>query len=98
MEGGCLLALSKILACYGFESSEFWCASEFDDSYVVLESQTVVVDDSCFFLPYFLREGCIVQSDRCEVVMVVFLFVVSYDSGCGFLWCYFKSVGSEPCL
>ena len=41
--GGCLLALSKVLACYGFESSEFRCASEFLVSYMVLESQTIVV-------------------------------------------------------
>ena len=38
--GGCLLALSKVLACYGFESSEF------DISFVVLESHTVVVGDT----------------------------------------------------
>ena len=44
--GGCFLALSKVLDCYGFESSEFRCASEFNVSYVVLESQTVVIDVS----------------------------------------------------
>jgi len=64
--GGCLLALSKVLACYGFESSEFWCASEFDVNYVVLESQTVVVGD---FYPIGVRDGC-------EVVMIVFWFVI----------------------
>ena len=42
---GCLLALSKNLDCYGFESSEFSGVSEFDVNYVVLESPTVVV---CF--------------------------------------------------
>ena len=44
--GGCLFDLSKVLVCYGFESFEFWCASDFDVSYVVLESQTVIVGDS----------------------------------------------------
>ena len=30
--------------------------------------------------------------------MVVFPIVVCYESSCGFLWSYFKSVGSEPRL
>ena len=32
-----------------------------------------------------LRDGCIVQSDGFEFVMVVFVFVVCYESGRGFL-------------
>ena len=36
--GGCLLALSEVLACNGFESAEFWCVSEFNVNYVFLES------------------------------------------------------------
>ena len=70
----------------------------FDSSYVVLESHTVVAGDSYDFHLVGARDGCIIQSDECEVVMVVLLFVVCHESGCGFFWCYFKSVGSEPCL
>ena len=83
--GGCLLALSKVLDCYGFESFEFKCASELNVSYVVLESQTVVVGDSYDFHLIGVRVGCIVLSDGCEIVMVVFLLLVCYESGCGFL-------------
>ena len=50
MDGrGCLLALTKVLVCYGFDGSEFRCASELDISYVVLESHTVVAGESYVF-------------------------------------------------
>ena len=73
--GSCLLALSVVLACHDFESSVFWCASEFDISYVVLESHIVVVGDSFDFHLIGVRDRCIVQSDGREVVMVVFFLV-----------------------
>ena len=34
------------------------------------------------------------ESQVILVVVVVFLFVVCYESGCGFLWCYLKSLCS----
>ena len=40
-------------------------------------------------------DECIVQSDGCVVVMVVFLFVVCYEGTCRFVWCFFKSIGGE---
>ena len=54
--GCCLLALSKFLACNGFQSSEFWCASLFDVCYVFFECQTVVVCDFYDFHLVGVRE------------------------------------------
>ena len=65
--GGCLLALSKVLACCGFESFKFRCASEFDVSNVVLGSHTVVVGDSYDFDLISVRDGCIVHSGVAEL-------------------------------
>ena len=62
--GGFLLALSKVMVCYSFESSEIRCASEFDPSYVVLETHTAVIggcycDVICIGYDFrVLRSGC----------------------------------------
>ena len=61
-------------------------------------NETIVVCDSQDLYLIGTRNGGVVKNDRCGVVMVVFPIVVCYESGCGFLWSYSESVGSEPRL
>ena len=44
---------------------------------MIHDSQTVVVGDSLDFYLIDVRDGCILQSDGCDVVMVVPIIVCS---------------------